>query len=353
MARLAAVLFVAVCALLPQDGLSVDKHKFRTCAQTGFCRRHRHKVPQTQYTITHVGGMDKKTHGPLSAVLHGGAVPLTLELSFLGSGICRTRVTDPAKPRWEVPDVIEPIAVASRRVLAAGDPKAPAGVAISDKVLAVAFGPEEGSVLVLTYAPLKLELYVGGSLSLSANSRSLFHFEHHRSKDGVTAAATAAKAAEEKTEPDKKIIDYDEHGRAIYEDGSTSEDEHEAPAEAAAVVADAGDCDACWEESFSSHTDSKPLGPASVGMDINFHGASHVYGIPEHATQMALKPTTGGTGKYDEPYRLYTLDVFEYDLDVPMSLYVRRARTNPHAAFVSCPSDRFQPTHRESWFFSG
>jgi len=29
----------------------------------------------------------------------------------------------------------------------------------------------------------------------------------------------------------------------------------------------------------------------------------------------------GGKPHYGEPYRLYNLDVFEYDLDVPMSLY--------------------------------
>jgi len=46
-----------------------------------------------------------------------------------------------------------------------------------------------------------------------------------------------------------------------------------------------------------------------------------VYGIPEHATNFALKPTTGQgeeSTHYTDPYRLYTLDVFEHALDVPM-----------------------------------
>ena len=34
------------------------------------------------------------------------------------------------------------------------------------------------------------------------------------------------------------------------------------------------------EESFGSHHDSKPFGPSSVGMDLRFERAAHVYGAP-------------------------------------------------------------------------
>ena len=62
-----------------------------------------------------------------------------------------------------------------------------------------------------------------------------------------------------------------------------------------------------------------------------------MYGIPEHATSMALKTTTAASSSssssddgeeggppsphFSEPYRLYTLDVFEYELDSPAALY--------------------------------
>ena len=72
--------------------------------------------------------------------------------------------------------------------------------------------------------------------------------------------------------------------------------------------------DNLWDEKFSSHSDSKPRGPAAVGMDVNFPDAKHVVGLPEHATHLDM-PT------FPEPYRLYNLDVFEYDLHVPMALY--------------------------------
>lgn len=36
---------------------------------------------------------------------------------------------------------------------------------------------------------------------------------------------------------------------------------------------------------------------------------------------MSLKSTAGDKAEYSEPYRLYTLDVFEYELDSPAALY--------------------------------
>lgn len=41
-------------------------------------------------------------------------------------------------------------------------------------------------------------------------------------------------------------------------------------------------------------------------------------GIPEHATSLSLPTTAAGAAEvaptYDEPYRLYNLDVFEYEI---------------------------------------
>ena len=77
-----------------------------------------------------------------------------------------------------------------------------------------------------------------------------------------------------------------------------------------------------WEETFGGNTDSKPRGPESVALDISFLGYQHVYGVPEHASSLSLKETNGvGQNAYSEPYRLYNTDVFEYELDSPMTLY--------------------------------
>lgn len=76
-----------------------------------------------------------------------------------------------------------------------------------------------------------------------------------------------------------------------------------------------------WEETFKGHADSKPRGPQALSLDITFHGFQHVYGLPEHATDLSLPPTTGGGVATSDPYRLYNLDVFEYLAHSPFGLY--------------------------------
>lgn len=73
-----------------------------------------------------------------------------------------------------------------------------------------------------------------------------------------------------------------------------------------------------WEENFKTHHDSKPRGPEAVAVDISFPGAHRAYGLPEHADKLPLSST--GPGGL-EPYRLYNLDVFEYEVHSTMALY--------------------------------
>ena len=119
----------------------------------------------------------------------------------------------------------------------------------------------------------------------------------------------------------KTVVDYGEDGLAVYADGSKQVKGVDAEAVAATT---AGAADGLWEERFGSHHDSKPFGPASVGIDVRFEGSTHAYGLAEHASALNLKSTTGadtGQGVHTEPYRLWTLDVYDYELDSPMALY--------------------------------
>lgn len=65
------------------------------------------------------------------------------------------------------------------------------------------------------------------------------------------------------------------------------------------VVVQEGDPEGWWEESFNGHSDTKPKGPEALSLDISFPGFSHVYGIPERATRLALKPTAGEGSCHD------------------------------------------------------
>lgn len=122
------------------------------------------------------------------------------------------------------------------------------------------------SKVVIQFKPFRLDFYSGGSLVISTNARGLMRFEHLREK--------VEGEEQNDTEPD------------------------------------------LWQESFGGHTDSKPNGPSAVAMDFTFAGMEHVYGIPQHADTFSLKDTTA-----TDPYRLYNLDVFEYELWNPMALY--------------------------------
>ncbi|KAB7503946.1 Neutral alpha-glucosidase AB [Armadillidium nasatum] len=139
---------------------------------------------------------------------------------------------------------------------------------------------------VIKFKPLKIDAYQGSTHVVSVNSRGLLKFEHYRKKPGESDGAPA----EGEENPNK----VDER----------AQDEEET------------DLDGLWEETFKGHTDTKPRGPSSIGVDINFIGSKQVYGIPEHADSFKLKDTSSG-----DPYRLYNLDVFEYELDNPMALY--------------------------------
>uniref|UniRef100_A0A8H7KB70 alpha-glucosidase n=1 Tax=Bionectria ochroleuca TaxID=29856 RepID=A0A8H7KB70_BIOOC len=108
-----------------------------------------------------------------------------------------------------------------------------------------------------------------------------------------------------------------EHWRPHVENPAPKEGEEAAQVE----VAQKEDESTWWDEAFGGNTDSKPRGPESVALDISFPGYEHVYGIPEHTGPMSLKQTRGGDGNFEEPYRLYNSDVFEYILDSPMTLY--------------------------------
>lgn len=65
-----------------------------------------------------------------------------------------------------------------------------------------------------------------------------------------------------------------------------------------------------------SKNDKLPLGPESIGLDFSLKGFNNFYGIPEHADSLLLKDTNG-----KEPYRLYNVDIFEYETDSRLPMY--------------------------------
>ncbi|KAL2928160.1 putative glucan 1 3-alpha-glucosidase [Bienertia sinuspersici] len=265
---------------------SWKKDEFRDCNQTPFCNRARSRKPnfcsliatdvqisdgdlvaklipknppQIDQTSTD-SNQENQEDGSQDLVQN----PLILRVSAYQDGILRVKIDEdpsfnPPKKRFEVPSVIEAEFLEKKLWLQRFYEEKTNG----DSSIVVYLA--DGYEAVLRRDPF--EVFVreknGGKRVISINSHGLFDFEQLRvKKEGVN-----------------------------------------------------------WEENFRSHTDTRPYGPQSISFDVSFYDADFVYGIPEHATSLALKPTKGPGIEHSEPYRLFNLDVFEYLHESPFGLY--------------------------------
>ncbi|KAF3822164.1 hypothetical protein GH733_007538 [Mirounga leonina] len=266
--------------------LAVDRSNFKTCEGSSFCKRQRSMRPGlSPYRAL----LDSLHLGPDALTVHlineVTKVVLLLELQGLQKNMTRIRIDElePRRPRYRVPDVLVADPPTSRLSVSGRDD--------NSVELTVAEGPYK---IILTARPFRLDLLEDRSLLLSVNARGLLDFEHQRAPRVPQGSKDPAEGGG--AQPEEAPGDGDKPEET---QGKAEKDEPGA-----------------WEETFKTHSDSKPYGPTSVGLDFSLPGMEHVYGIPEHADNLRLKVTEGG-----EPYRLYNLDVFQYELYNPMALY--------------------------------
>lgn len=216
---------VASLALLFSVALGVDHAKFRTCTQTGFCRRSRNRASHN-YVVA-PGSLTLDASGALSGKLHGGPYGVSLSLSVVAyaSGVARLRIveTNPLHgPRWEPTDILEagitpaalkPVVVSE---LAAEHPLH-SGVGAGE-VAAYAFGSgATPTYLAVHLHPFRAHLYLGSEVVLSLNPGGKFYFEHHRKRDDATREIADVTAD---VHGGKTVVDYGEDGLAVYSDGT-------------------------------------------------------------------------------------------------------------------------------------
>ncbi|XP_056135178.1 neutral alpha-glucosidase AB isoform X4 [Lampris incognitus] len=275
----ALVLWLAVCL---SGTWAVDRGNFKTCDQSAFCKRQRALKPgQSPYRALLETMELTNTRLTLQLINDNNKVRLLLELYRLQGNMTRVKINElkPLKPRFEVPDVLiqepptEPLSLLSK----------------DENGVVLSLGAESQRVIV-SAQPFRLDIMEGHEVLMSLNSRGLLAFEHLRMRKDTQADPEAEK--KEEADPANQA-----------EEQTAKDDEEKVE-------------DGMWEETFKSHSDSKPNGPSSISLDFSLPGVEHVYGIPEHADTLKLKTTDGG-----EPYRLYNLDVFQYELYNPMALY--------------------------------
>uniref|UniRef100_V9KDE4 Neutral alpha-glucosidase AB n=1 Tax=Callorhinchus milii TaxID=7868 RepID=V9KDE4_CALMI len=298
---------------------AVDRSNFKTCEQSAFCKRQRNVKPENSPYRALLNSLEvTEKNVKIQLINELNKVHLLLEVYGLQGNMTRIKINElnPLKPRYEVPDV-----------LIQDPPTVPFTVT----------GRDEGSVelgftnslykLIITSKPFRMDITTGNELLLSVNPRGLLHFEQLRKrKDSYTEkiSNTIVRAwsqiksvfisehKEGEKEEEERKSEAEVSNQEVAGDISKDGEEGNGAKEAEQKEDEPG----MWEESFKSHADSKPNGPSSVGLDFSLPGFEHVYGIPEHADSLKLKTTNGG-----DPYRLYNLDVFQYEINNPMALY--------------------------------
>lgn len=255
----------------------VDRSNFKSCNDSGFCKRNRNTKPGESPYNVQLSTVKSTSPSRVEAdvINSKNGVVLRLELIALEEGVLRMRLNEKesAVARFEPKEALLETIQESDLHLETKD----------DSSFTVTFGKHRA---VVRATPLVVEVYSNGQLVMVANARGLLRFEHYRPRGTSNDAGEPA---------------GDNQNEAEKEDSPKADD----------------DMEGAWEETFKGHTDSKKHGPMSVGLDFTFEGFDHVYGLPEHADSFALRSTVGSS----DPVRMYNLDVFEYEVDSVMALY--------------------------------
>ncbi|XP_015240150.1 PREDICTED: neutral alpha-glucosidase AB isoform X3 [Cyprinodon variegatus] len=281
---------------------AVDKGNFKTCDQSAFCKRQRAITPGESPYRALLETMElTNTKLTLQLINDNNKVRLLLELYRLQGNITRVKINElkPLKPRYEVPDVLirepptEPLSLLSQ----------------DENGVVLSLGAESQRVIV-SARPFRLDIVEGRDVLMSLNSRGLLGFEHLRMRKDTFSYKVTSTVASVWDNIKRVFSSSQADPEADNKEATDPPSQVETTKEEEEKVEDG-----MWEETFKSHTDSKPNGPSAVSLDFSLPGVEHVYGIPEHADTLKLKTTDG------DPYRLYNLDVFQYELYNPMALY--------------------------------
>ncbi|TRM68910.1 glycoside hydrolase family 31 protein [Schizophyllum amplum] len=295
--RVLTLLGIAASLALVPDALAVKEKDFKTCSQSGFCRRGRALAARAKeassWNSPYSVDASSVAISPDQASVTAGVksllypeVKFELELRVHDDGVVRVRMDEVGglKKRYDEASswalIAEPVVSKTVQWTAAKD------------CIRAVYGPKKELEVVVSYEPLRVALLRNGKAQVQLNGHGLLHMEHFRTKE--------ERKIEETSQEEEQVVLDTTNPRAWFEGDSE---------------------DGWWDEKFGGHTDTKPKGPESLSLDISFPFHPVVYGIPQHATTLALPTTLGDDATYTDPFRLHNADVFEYLASSPMSLY--------------------------------
>ncbi|RCK64791.1 Glucosidase 2 subunit alpha [Candida viswanathii] len=263
---------VLAILLLITTVAAVKEYLFKTCDQSGFCHRNRHYAKevsqaenfQSPYRVESLNvGAEGTVNGVILKELANKTVKLPFEISIVEDNF-RFRLNEERHVQLEH---VNPnrFNETEKWAFRPGVSKSDATVKENKDRLEVEYGNHG---VILQFHPIVFTFKYKGKEQLKVNAHQFLNVEHHR---------------------------YEEEDDLLPQESSFD----------------------MFHDSFpDSKLDSLPLGPESVAVDFSLLGFTHLYGIPEHSDSLLLKDTTD-----KEPYRLYNVDIFEYEIDSRLPMY--------------------------------
>jgi alpha 1,3-glucosidase len=232
---------VALFLLAAGPASAVKRHDFKTCAQSGFCRRLRDLPPNSSsspYSIDSSTLQYDSQTGWLNAEIKTSLYPeisFALDIGVTEQGLARVKVDEKhglrqrynETGRWAL--VREPsIATNTRFSL----DKAGKVATLSWNTPHLVGSSQSARI---TLSPFKLEFLRDGEVQVSFNEQNLFHMEHFRVKKVGT---------DQQDPPEVAIDDGTKKARESFEPFMSE--------------------DGAWEEDFGGRKDTKPKGRLSL-----------------------------------------------------------------------------------------
>jgi mannosyl-oligosaccharide alpha-1,3-glucosidase len=242
--------FVSVVSLLvvAHEATAFKANDFKTCSQSGFCRRGRALAERAQsagdlwkspYTVEPSSIVVDSTDASIRATVKSGLYPdinFGLEIRIQEDGVIRARMDEVGglKKRYDE--------AASWALIA--EPKISRAIqwTVGKKDARAKYGPKKEVEIAVSFEPLQITLYRNGKEQVVVNGQGLLHMEHFRNKPEPPAAVESsadAQATDEAKDDAQAVLEAPPNPRAWFEGDKE---------------------DALFEESFGSWTDSKPKG---------------------------------------------------------------------------------------------
>jgi len=231
--------------LVVPESFALKAHDFKTCSQSGFCRRGRALSARAReagsawrspYSLDASSIAISSDQATFTAGVNSFLYPdikFGLELRVHNDGVVRVRMDEIGGLRKRY-DETASWALISEPILTKG-----VKWVVGKKDIRASYGAKKENGVVVAFEPLRISLLLNGKEQIVLNGQGLLHMEHFRSKPPQETNTEPAPQESEGVSDDTQVVVKVENPRAWFE-GDKEDD--------------------WWEETFSTWTDSKPKG---------------------------------------------------------------------------------------------